>query len=64
MKQSQAKRISMFFTQQQLSQVAEYAAHTGLTQSEIIRRALDQFLEKVSVQNDFRGTSKETRVHP
>lgn len=64
MKQNQAKRISMFFTQQQLNQVAKYAAHTGLTQSEIIRRALDQFLEKVSVQNDFHGTSEKAGVHP
>ncbi len=52
------KRISMFFTEQQLEKVAAHAAATGLTQSEIIRRALDQFLESARCDD----ASEKTRI--
>lgn len=52
MKQRKTKRISLFFTEQQLDKVASIAADSGLTQSEIIRRALDYYLANARSQYD------------
>jgi len=45
---SHMKRTAIFFTDQQMKSIKALSKKTGLTASELIRRALDQFLQEKS----------------
>lgn len=56
------KRTSIYFTDQQVKSFKILSGKTGLTSSELIRRAIDQFLQNNgSETNDREQQSTNTR---
>jgi len=41
------KRIAMYVTEQQRKLLKELSEQTGLTMAELVRRAIDEFLERI-----------------
>ena len=41
------KRIAMYITEQQRKLLKELSERTGLTMAELVRRAIDDFLERI-----------------
>ncbi len=41
------KRIAMYVTEQQRKLLKELSERTGLTMAELVRRAIDDFLERI-----------------